>query len=159
MTRRIAGELMAFLLQVSLATIFAVLLFAATSTPLRAADAPTGAEIRVGIDEGDIRGSDNRALQAAVDYIAGLGGGTVRIGPGRYTMRNAVALRDNIHLVGVSGKTILVACPGASSPLAADGDCNQREITLADPAAFHIGDGVSIFDKDSSGGSTSLQQP
>ena len=35
--------------------------------------------IRVGIDEGGIRGSDNRALQAAVDYIAALGGGTVEM--------------------------------------------------------------------------------
>ena len=34
------------------------------------------AEIRVGIQEGDIRGEDHRALQAAVDDVAGLGGGT-----------------------------------------------------------------------------------
>src|SRR5262245_33569851 len=46
------------------------------------------AEVRVGIDEGDIRGSDQRVLQSGVDYIAGLGGGTVHIGPGRYLMRN-----------------------------------------------------------------------
>src|SRR5438105_4934497 len=53
-------------------------------------------EIRVGIEEGDFRGSDNRALQAAVDYAAGLGGGTVRIGPGRYEMRNSLTLRSNV---------------------------------------------------------------
>src|SRR5262249_22215486 len=34
-------------------------------------------EVRVGIDEGDLRGSDQRVLQSAVDYLAGLGGGTV----------------------------------------------------------------------------------
>lgn len=111
-----------------------------------------GAEIRVGIDSGDIRGNDQRALQGAVDYVAGLGGGTVFIGPGRYAMRNALCLRDHVRLVGVPGQTILVASDGFSSKLAADGDCNQREITVSDPAGFRIGDGVSIFDKDSSGG-------
>jgi hypothetical protein len=40
----------------------------------------SGPEIRVGVDEGDFHGSDQRALQAAVDYVAGLGGGTVHKG-------------------------------------------------------------------------------
>src|SRR5690606_10802008 len=38
--------------------------------------------ITVGLKDTDIVGSDNRALQAAVDYIGQLGGGTVEIGPG-----------------------------------------------------------------------------
>src|SRR5437868_2371786 len=70
----------------------------------------TGAEIRVAIDQGDLRGGDQRALQAAVDHVAGLGGGTVHIGPGRYPMRNALTLRDHVRIVGEPGKTILVAC-------------------------------------------------
>ena len=114
--------------------------------PLLAKDSQP-AEIRVGIDQGDIRGADNRALQAAVDSLAALGGGTVRIGPGRYHMRNALTLRDNVNIVGVPGKTVLAACDGCRSPLAADGDCRQREITLADPAGFQVGDGVSIQDE------------
>ena len=111
------------------------------------------AEISVGIDEGDLRGADGRALQAAVDYVAGLGGGTVRIGPGRYEMRNALILRDNVHVVGVPGETTLVARDGLISRLAMDGDANQWEITVADPTGFRIGDGVAIVD-DSSGGFT-----
>src|SRR5262245_40370099 len=71
------------------------------------------AEIRVGVADGDIRGSDGRALQAAVDYVAGLGGGRVRIGPGRYLLRNALTLRDNVSLIGTPGETVLVACDGA----------------------------------------------
>jgi len=110
------------------------------------------AELRVGMDEGDFRGGDHRALQAAVDYVAGLGGGTVRIGPGRYLMRNALALRDNVRLVGVPGKTVLLACDGFQTPLAADGDCNERQITLADPSGFQVGDGVSIQDKTAASG-------
>src|SRR5262245_16260775 len=34
-------------------------------------------QVSVGVREGDIRGADNRALQAAVDYVANLGGGVV----------------------------------------------------------------------------------
>ncbi len=109
------------------------------------------ASIVVGADEGDVRGADGRALQAAVDYVANLGGGTVRIGAGRYEMRNALVLRDNVHVVGVPGETTLVARDGAVVPLAADGDANQREITVADPTGLEIGDGVFIVD-DNSGG-------
>jgi parallel beta-helix repeat protein len=111
------------------------------------------AEIRVGIDEGDIKGADNRALQTAVDYVAGLGGGTVHVGPGRYLMRNALVLRDNVNVLGVPGKTVLAACDGFKSRLAADGDCNERQITVADPSGFRVGDGVAIVD-DNSGGFT-----
>ena len=130
----------------------AAFLFFANGIPAQAGDSQPGAVIRVGIQEGDIRGNDNRALQGAVDYVAGLGGGTIYIGEGRYLMRNALTLRDNIHIVGVPGKTILAACDGFSSPLAADGDCNQHEITVKDPTGFRVGDGISVFDKNSSGG-------
>ena len=116
-----------------------------------AADGPRRAEIRVGVDEGDIRGSDNLALQAAVDQVAALGGGTVHIGPGRYTLRNALRLRDHVRIRGVKGGTILVACDGAESRLACDGDCNERQITLEDPTGFRAGDGVSVQDKQAGG--------
>jgi hypothetical protein len=127
--------------------------FAPASAPVSAADAPPagGAEIRIGVREGDLRGDDHRALQAAVDYVAALGGGTVHVGPGRYQMRNALILRDNVRIVGVPDQTVLVACDGVVVPLAADGDCNQREITVADPSVFRVGDGVSIHDRSSGG--------
>jgi parallel beta-helix repeat protein len=108
-------------------------------------------EIRVGIDEGDLRGSDNRVLQAAVEQVAAMGGGTVHIGPGRYEMRNALRLRDHVKITGVPGQTILVACAGVRTLLSCDGDCNERQITLTDPLEFRVGDGVSIQDDDSGG--------
>ncbi len=111
-------------------------------------------EIRVGIEGGDIRGGDHRALQAAVDYVAGLGGGTVHVGPGRYLLRNALMLRDGVRVVGVPGKTVLAACDGVVSGLACDGDCNQRQITLVDSSGFRVGDGVAIRDERFSGGFT-----
>jgi polygalacturonase len=100
--------------------------------------------VRVGIDEGDLRGNDQRALQAAVDYVAGLGGGTVHIGPGRCLMRNALALRDNVRVVGVPGNTVLAACEGFQSRLAADGDANERQITVAEPSGFRAMPGPGL---------------
>src|ERR1043166_9532440 len=46
--------------------------------------------ITVGLAGSDIIGNDNRALQAAVDYIAGLGGGTVEIGEGAFQMYDSL---------------------------------------------------------------------
>lgn len=107
--------------------------------------------VHVGIDEGDFRGGDHRVLQAAVDYVAGLGGGTVRIGPGRYQMRNALVLRSNVRVIGSAGQTQLVACDGLKLPLAADGDANERQITITDASGLRLGDGVSIQDRTSGG--------
>jgi nitrous oxidase accessory protein NosD len=46
----------------------------------------------------------------------------------------------------------LTACAGFSTPLATDGDCNQRAITVADPSGFRVGDGVAIIDDRANGG-------
>src|SRR5215831_14942647 len=112
----------------------------------QADDAELRVEVRVGIDDGDVRGSDQRAIQAAIDYAANLGGGTVRVGPGRYTLRNAVTLRDHVRLVGTAGKTVLAPVDGVKTTLAADGDANQRAITLKDPSGFRVGDRVLVGD-------------
>ena len=45
-----------------------------------------GVEITVGRDGGELRGRDDRALQAAIDYVDRLGGGTVIVLAGRYEM-------------------------------------------------------------------------
>src|SRR5687767_16012108 len=81
--------------------------------------------IRVGLREGDIVGGDNRALQAAVDYIAGLGGGTVEIGPGEYILHDSLHLRSRVTVRGSEEKTVLRKARGVRSPLALDGDYGE----------------------------------
>ena len=56
--------------------------------------------IAVGQTNADLLGTDNRALQAAVDYVAGLGGGIVEIGPGEYLMRDSLHLRPRVVVRG-----------------------------------------------------------
>src|SRR5690606_38396025 len=86
--------------------------------------------IRVGVEDADMVGRDNRVLQAAVDYIAGLGGGTVEIGPGEFLMRDSLHLRPNVTVRGVKGKTILKKADGCVSKLALDGDFGEQQVTL-----------------------------
>lgn len=107
--------------------------------------------ISVGATEATIIGKDNRALQAAVDYIGNLGGGTVRISPGEYLMHDSLHLRSNVRVVGVSGSTILKKAKGSRSLLLIDGDFGEEQITLKDPTGFDIGYGVTV-DDDNAGG-------
>jgi hypothetical protein len=108
-------------------------------------------KITVGKDNTHITGNDNRTLQAAVDYIAGLGGGTIEIGEGEYLMYDSLHLRDNVTVRGKKGKTLLRKADGVVSALALDGDFGEQQITLEDPTGFEVGYGVAIRD-DGSGG-------
>ena len=108
--------------------------------------------ITVGNAEADLVGSDQRVIQAAVDQVARLGGGTVRILAGTYRLRNAVYLQSGVNLVGEGEKTVLVKEPSASSALALDSDWYDQEITLTDASSFRGGDGVCLRSKDAKTG-------
>lgn len=101
--------------------------------------------VKVGQVDAEIIGRDNRALQAAVDYIAGLGGGTIEIGPGEYLMRDSLHLRPFVTVRGTPGKTVLRKADGVASPLAIDGDFGEEQITVRDPKGFDVGCGVAIW--------------
>lgn len=107
--------------------------------------------ITVGKANADIIGSDNRALQAAVDYISSLGGGTVEIGEGEYIMHDSLHLRSYVTVRGVKGKIVLCKAESVSSPLALDGDFGEEQITLANPKGFEPGFGVAVWDKNAGG--------
>src|SRR5438477_925047 len=113
-------------------------------------------KITVGLRGADITGSDNRALQGAVDYIAGLGGGTVEIGEGEFLMRDSLHLHSFVTVRGVEGKTILRKARAASSALALDGDYGEEQVTVADPEGFNVGDGVAIWDSNAHGFHTTV---
>src|SRR5437868_13198110 len=112
--------------------------------------------ITVGVSGADIIGSDNRALQAAVDYIAGLGGGSVEIGAGEFVMHDSLHLRSFVTVRGVKGKTILRKDKAAVSALALDGDYGEEQITVVNPEGFKVGYGVAIWDSQSGGFHTTV---
>src|SRR5262245_27913016 len=84
---------------VALASVFARLVHAKDgSDPDRRATSGDAVEpdwserltVTVGPDRADLVGANEKVLQAAVDYVARLGGGTVRVLPGTFHLRNAV---------------------------------------------------------------------
>jgi parallel beta-helix repeat protein len=112
--------------------------------------------ITVGRQNGQITGNDNRALQAAVDYIAGLGGGAVEIGEGQYVMYDSLHLRANVTIRGTKGKTVLRKADGVVCLLAIDGDFGEQQFTIEDPAGFEVGYGVAIWDDNAGGFHTTV---
>ena len=100
--------------------------------------------ITVGPENADIRGTSQRALQAAVDYVARLGGGTVKVLPGEYRLRNSVFLAPKVRLQGSGAETVLKKEPSLTTRLVADSDWYDQEVTLEDAAGFRVGDGVCL---------------
>ena len=103
--------------------------------------------ITVGQKQGDIVGKTEKAIQAAVDSVARLGGGTVKIAPGTYQMRNTIWLSSGVRLVGSGPETILVKSPSVSTKLVEDSDWYDQEVTLADASGFQVGDGICLETK------------
>jgi hypothetical protein len=115
--------------------------------------------VRVGPDQGDLVGRDDKVIQAAVDYVTRLGGGTVQLLPGTYRLRNAVYLTSHLRLRGSGADSILIKEPSRTSKLAADSDWYDQEITLVDAHGFEIGDGICLRARNPhNGGSTVLKR-
>jgi parallel beta-helix repeat protein len=112
--------------------------------------------ITVGQENACLIGNDNRALQAAVDYIAGLGDGVVQIKEGQYMMYDSLHLRCNVTVRGIKGRTILKKADGAVSALTLDGDFGEQQITLKNPQSFEVGYGVAIWDEKAGGFHTTV---
>ena len=100
--------------------------------------------ITVGREDGQINGSGDLAIQAGVDYLATLGGGTLKLLPGKYHLNNAIYLRSNIRIEGSSDETVLVKNPSVSTPLAVDSDWYDSDITLTNSNGFEVGYGVCL---------------
>jgi hypothetical protein len=100
--------------------------------------------VTVGPRDADLVGKDDKVIQAAVDYVARLGGGTVHVLPGTYRLRNAVYLQPRVRLLGSGADAVLLKEESRTSKLAADSDWYDQEITLADPKGFRVGDGVCL---------------
>ena len=114
--------------------------------------------ITVGPKKADLVGTTDRVIQAAVDYVAPRGGGTVRVLPGTYRLRNSIFLPSRVRLVGSGTDSVLFKEPSVTTKLIVDGDHWDQEITLAEPKGFQVGDGVRLVSKDPYGKGTNIIQ-
>ncbi|MBL9124906.1 MAG: right-handed parallel beta-helix repeat-containing protein [Planctomycetaceae bacterium] len=116
----------------------------ATAGDRREPDWEERLSLSVGPEQADLVGTNEKVLQAAVDSVARHGGGTVRVLPGTYRLRNAVYLASHVRLVGSGDESILIKEPSQATKLAADSDWYDQEITLADADGFRVGDGICL---------------
>jgi len=100
--------------------------------------------ITVGPEKADLVGADDKVIQAALDYVARLGGGTVHVLPGTYRLRNSIFLRSGVRLAGSGADSVLVKEPSRLTKLVVNSDWYDQEITLADAKGFQVGDGVCL---------------
>jgi len=116
----------------------------ATNRPMRNRQA---AVVTVGHTEGDLQGKDDKIIQAGIEYLNRLGGGTLRLLPGTYVLQNAIYLRPNITLQGSGETTILRKADGAVTPLARDSDWFEYGVQVKDVAGFVPGGGIMLRSK------------
>ena len=90
-----------------------------TNRPMRK---PHELVLTIGQNEGDLQGNTDKVIQAGIEYLDRLGGGTLRILPGVYDMNNFVHLRPNITLKGSGEETILRKTDGVVTPLVRNSD-------------------------------------
>ena len=99
--------------------------------------------LRVG-PGGDIEGLSDKTLQAGVDYLHRLGGGTLHIQSGQYRMHNALYLRPGVHIQGSGQDCVLVKEPSVCSELICDSDWYESQVRVADPTGFSAGCGIAL---------------
>ena len=115
--------------------------------------------VTVGQKDADLVGSTERVLQAAVDYVVRLGGGTVKLLPGTYRLRNSVFLASKVRILGSGADSVLIKEPSVQTKLVVDSDWYDQEVTLADASGFRVGDGVVLRCKNPhNGGATVLKR-
>ncbi|HCO95276.1 MAG TPA: hypothetical protein DIU00_15220 [Phycisphaerales bacterium] len=96
---------------------------------------------------GDLRGNDDKVIQAGIEYLRRLGGGTLEVLPGVYNLRNAIYLRPNITLKGSGEKTILRKAASVVSALTRDSDWFEYGVQVTDTKGFVPGGGIMLRSK------------
>ncbi len=115
--------------------------------------------ISVGNRDGDLMGATEKVLQAGIDSVARLGGGTVKVLPGTYRLRNSIYLASKVRISGCGADSILIKEPSQTAKLSADSDWYDQEVTLEDATGFRVGDGVVLRCKNvDNGGATLLKR-
>lgn len=116
----------------------------ATNRPMRDRRA---AVLTVGQTEGDLRGENDKILQAGIEYLHRLGGGTLRILPGVYQLQNALHLRPGITLQGSGERTVLRKADSVVTALARDSDWFEYGVQVRDANGFTPGAGIMLRSK------------
>jgi hypothetical protein len=103
--------------------------------------------LTVGRREGDLKGDDDKIIQAGIEYLHRLGGGTLHVLPGVYNLKNAIYLRPNITLKGSGEQTILRKSASVVADLVRDSDWFEYGVQVADTKGFVPAGGIMLRSK------------
>ncbi|OHB79629.1 MAG: hypothetical protein A2Z25_03510 [Planctomycetes bacterium RBG_16_55_9] len=103
--------------------------------------------LTIGQDEGDLQGKDDKVIQAGIEYLHRLGGGTLRVLPGVYSLHNAIHLRPGITLRGSGEETVLKKTPSVVTALVRDSDWFEYGVQVSDAKGFAPGGGIMLRTK------------
>ena len=101
-------------------------------------------QLSVGPHGADLRGDDDKVLQAGIEYLARFGGGLLKLLPGEFTLRNSIYLRPRVSLEGSGETTVLKKAEGTKSPFARLSEWFETEVEVEDGSLFRVGDGVML---------------
>ncbi len=108
--------------------------------------------LTVGQAEGDLRGDDDKVIQAGIEYLHRLGGGgTLYVLPGVYNLRNAIYLRPNVTLRGSGEETILKKTGSVVTALVRDSDWFEYGVQVKDVKGFVPAGGIMLRSKKGAG--------
>ena len=107
--------------------------------------------LTIGQNEGDLQGSNDKIIQAGIEYLHRVGGGTLHILPGVYLMQNAVYLSPNITLRGSGEKTVLKKAGSVVTALVRDSDWFEYGVEVGDAKGFTPGGGIMLRSKTGTG--------
>jgi hexosaminidase len=107
--------------------------------------------LTIGQTEGDLQGKDDKVIQAGIEYLNRVGGGTLHILPGVYNLQNAIYLRPNITLRGSGEKTVLRKAGSVVTALSRDSDWFEYGVQVNDVKGFVPGGGIMLRSKTGTG--------
>jgi parallel beta-helix repeat protein len=107
--------------------------------------------LTIGQTQGDLQGKDDKVIQAGIEYLNRVGGGTLRILPGVYNLRNAIYLRPNIILKGSGEETVLRKASSVVTALTKDSDWFEYGVRVEDVSGFATGGGIMLRSKKAAG--------
>jgi len=94
--------------------------------------------------------SPTAGIQEATDVLPE-SGGSVKLPPGEYVLRQPIVLRTGVTLAGAGPSTVLRKTRYAETRLAARARQGSRSIRVENTAGFAAGDAVAIRDQDAMG--------
>lgn len=101
-------------------------------------------QLSVGPNDGDLRGDDDKILQAGIEYLVRFGGGILKLLPGEFTLRNSIYLHAKVSLEGSGETTVLRKAAVSTSHFARLSEWFETEVEVEDGSLFRVGDGVML---------------